>query len=58
MPAYRLLDAQGERIGALFLDNGRIENEILNGHPDLKLTYSETLDSVAFFSLELVPPND
>lgn len=58
MPAYRLCDEHGNQIGAMILNKGMIEQEILMGHPELKISYSATQTNIAYFTLELIPPEE
>ena len=56
MSAHRLLNTQGEVIGTVTLDRPALEQEIVNGQPELRLGYTNSLTNVLNFILEVVPP--
>lgn len=56
MGAIRLLDDQGQVIGTVILDRKELENEIVNGTPELRLAYTNSLTNVLSFTLEVIPP--
>lgn len=56
MSAIRLLDDQGQTIGTMILDRKALENEIVNGTPELRLAYTTSLTNVLAFTLEVIPP--
>lgn len=56
MSAHRLLNEQGIVVGTVILDRKGLEDEIVNGAPELKLDYTTTLTHVLSFTLVVVPP--
>ena len=57
MAAFRLLNEQGFPIGTVILEQKRLEDEIVNGAPELRLDYTTSLTNVLNFTLVVVPPS-
>lgn len=56
MAAFRLCNEQGHVIGAVILESKALEDEIINGQPDIRLGYTSTHTNIVNFTLEIIPP--